>query len=496
MVFRAHSKIVSIAFLLAILNTSFAEKKDEVGDTNTAKPIQERVTKIESQRVKREFDTKKGKQQKEKRKSKRSKVKRVNEKKNSSGKKERKINTKIRIKKTNKKRNKKKNALARHGVQKKKEKGKDVKGHSKKKDTKKQHEGRPESQRDGKKKKARKNKRNKNTMKSESCNKCISKLIKYSTLNSKKVPTIIKQSKIITNTYNLLEKKSAKKDAYQRHFLALNTSLKNCKRAKNQTFANETKLLLQTLSNCSIQIERDCSNTLSSNTKADINTYNEVALGFLEKMRNCSLPTKTTDQTCGCLDEISRFNVTTLQDCNLNDENEEAKKYKSICKAAISKCKNAAVESAIAIHSCLSDETAPVLRVRPYPSLVKDISTWNSVKTISKTEQTATCCNHRTEEDETVKCGQHIDCESLCLSKGKDLCPTGKCTANKYDCDPESEEYKEKPGNKIDCAGCPITETPQCCYNQTCKKQKPQTCALKLTAFSGKRPLTTQLIFN
>ena len=137
MVFRAHSKIVFIAFLLAILNSSPAEEKDEVGDTNTVKPIQERVTTIESQRVKREFDTKKGKQQKEKRKSKRLKVKRVNEKKNSSGKKDRKIKTKIRIKKANKKRSKKKKALARHGVKKKKEKENDVKGQTKKKDTKK-----------------------------------------------------------------------------------------------------------------------------------------------------------------------------------------------------------------------------------------------------------------------------------------------------------------------------------------------------------------------
>ena len=99
-----------------------------------------------------------------------------------------------------------------------------------------------------------------------------------------------------------------------------------------------------------------------------------------------------------------------------------------------------------------------------------------------------TCCDHETEEKETAKCGQFLDCESICMSKDKSVCPTGICTSDRYDCDPEGGKYIEDPDNETDdcdCKDCPITDCPSCCYNENCIKLKPKTCALKLTAFSG-----------
>ena len=106
---------------------------------------------------------------------------------------------------------------------------------------------------------------------------------------------------------------------------------------------------------------------------------------------------------------------------------------------------------------------------------------------ISKTTQYSTCCDHESAEIEKIKCGQLLDCESICISKGKSICPTGVCTNSIRDCDPESEEYKEEEANELACSceDCPVTECPICCYNEKCKELKSNSCALTLTAFSG-----------
>ena len=189
------------------------------------------------------------------------------------------------------------------------------------------------------------------------------------------------------------------------------------------------------------------------------------------------------------------FDVDKVQDCDLDDEKAEAIKYKSACLKAVSFCKTAALDSAIIIHNCRLDEMEPLLRFRPYSALVTNISNWNNVKTISKSLQTVTCCDHETEEKEKAQCGQFLDCESICMSKGKSVCPTGICTPDRYDCDPEGGRYIEDPDNEKDCSceDCPVTECPSCCYNEKCRQLKPKTCALKLTAFSGNISISPRL---
>ena len=61
-----------------------------------------------------------------------------------------------------------------------------------------------------KKTKAKKTESDKTREKSGVCTDCTSLLLKYSKLNSKKVPTIVKQAKLINKTYNLMKKKIGK----------------------------------------------------------------------------------------------------------------------------------------------------------------------------------------------------------------------------------------------------------------------------------------------
>ena len=220
-----------------------------------------------------------------------------------------------------------------------------------------------------------------------------------------------------------------------------------------------------------------------------MSTFKNVGEKFAKQMKDCSNSLLSTEESCACLEKISMFDVDKVQDCNLNDEKAEAIGFKSACLKAVSLCKTAAVVSAIVIHNCHSNETEPLLAgVRPFSGLVTSIRNWNNVKTISKSEQTVTCCDHQTIEKTKEKCGKLKDCESICISTGKSLCPTGICTTDRYDCDPLGGEYKEEPDNEKECDGCdgcPVTKCLSCCYIDECKEKKPKTCALQLVGYSG-----------
>ena len=286
-------------------------------------------------------------------------------------------------------------------------------------------------------------------------------------------------------------KKIGKKNTFQSHFLALEDALSDCNRTNNQSFVNQTKPMevLHILGNCSIEIENKCNNTLNSTLNATLSIFNGVADKFAQNMKDCSNSSQSTEESCACLEEISMFDVDKVQDCNLNDEKAEAIGFKSACLKAVSLCKTAAVVSAIVIHNCHSNETEPLLAgVRPFSGLVTSIRNWNNVKTISKSEQTVTCCDHATIEKTKEKCGKLKDCESICISKGTSLCPTAICSTDRYDCDPLGGEYKEEPDNEKECDGCdgcPVTKCLSCCYIDECKEKKPKTCALQLVGYSG-----------
>ena len=372
-----------------------------------------------------------------------------------------------------------------------KEKGRDIKRKERKKKIPKKKTFKQKRKRWHKSKKVQKKGESKEQAVAREETDCISTLFKYSNLNNKKVPTIIKQVKLIEKGFGALEKKLGKKEAFRNHFLALEAALSDCNRTNNQSVANQTikpTNVLHTLGNCSIEIEKRCSNTLNNKLKATLSNFNEVAVRFAKQMKDCSNSSLSTDESCACLEDINMFDVDKVQECNLNDEKAEAIGYKSACLKTVSVCKSAAVDSAIVIHNCHLDEKEPLLRLRAFSALVTNISNWNNVKTISKSPQTVTCCDHETEEGEKAECGQFLDCESICMSKGKSVCPTGICTSDRYDCDPEGGEYIEDPLNETedcDCKDCPVTDCPNCCYNEKCRKLKPKTCKLKLTAFSG-----------
>ena len=129
---------------------------------------------------------------------------------------------------------------------------------------------------------------------------CVSTLFKYSNLNSKKVPTIVKQVKLIEKSFGVLEKKIGKKEAFKNHFLALEAALSECNMTKNQSFANQTLKatdVLQILGNCSVEIEKRCSNTLNSSLNATVSNFIEVALRFSKQMKDCSNSSLSTNES-------------------------------------------------------------------------------------------------------------------------------------------------------------------------------------------------------
>ena len=187
---------------------------------------------------------------------------------------------------------------------------------------------------------------------------CMTKLFKFSNLNGKKVPTIIKQIKLIERSYGLLEKKIKKKDSFQNHFQALKAALTDCNLLSNPNFVNETQPLqkLFVLATCPTEIEKNCNKIKNSTLSASLTSFDEVAVKFALKMKECSSSTLSIHDKCACLDEISRFDVVTIQDCDLNDEKDIAIKYKADCLKSISECKTAAVQSTIIMHNCHLDK--------------------------------------------------------------------------------------------------------------------------------------------
>ena len=120
-----------------------------------------------------------------------------------------------------------------------------------------------------------------------------------------------------------------------------------------------------------------------------------------------------------------------------------------------------------------------------------DVDFFDSAFTFSNESIEVGCCGRDTSLT-NVTCGRGTSCTGQCSAIEASLCPSGNCTADPEDCNPNlllTEEGEEDHGKrrylttqpswafKWCTQRCPVRYHPSCCFHPTCRWRKRNLCS-------------------
>ena len=202
---------------------------------------------------------------------------------------------------------------------------------------------------------------------------CLTNVIFYARLNEKKASVISKQVKRIKGNDDIQNSKGKKKSEFNtvkdRLLSALGGNALNptcggqppnsipSSSDSNSDFTQET---LATLMACEADIEEKCDNRITGDDLKleDLEACETLADNFKAAFSKCFNASISVEESCACVDKINKSDVASMQKCDVSDDNNIALKAKKSCKAAVGKCKNAAVAAVEGIDTCKEEKNS------------------------------------------------------------------------------------------------------------------------------------------
>ena len=351
---------------------------------------------------------------------------------------------------------------------------------------------------------------------------CLTKVIFYARLNEKKATAISKQVKRIKDNDDIQMKKGNKtldfNPTKDRLLSALGgNALNQTCRGKpfNSTLSNSTGQnafsleTLTTLMACEVDIEEKCGNMITANASRlkELEVCETLADNFKTAFSKCFNASMSVEESCSCVKKINESDVASMQNCDVKDDNNAALKAKKSCKAAVGKCKNAAVAAVEGIDTCKEEQysqatIAAATTTAATTTITNNLSNNNSSiinsnaffeDIISNADRLieVTCC-FSNNTSKLATCGFGESCEGKCSAIDANLCPSGMCTGDPEDCEYNFEQEEDedeaeesstlsvatKPSSafKWCTARCPVVEHKACCFNPVCFEKKSERC--------------------